>query len=294
MNEIRTLIVDDNKVENKLLQNYLRIRHSSLHITPANDAFEALDLLRRASFDLVITDYFMPGIAGLELIEFVRVLSPDSQIIVISGLDYEELEDLLIQSKIGHFLPKPVRLPHLSQVIEEVLEESVRLSFKKMMLSSLHSSFSTVSTVKKCLVELNDAIGAYCCVIAGETDRYLVSASAETLPLDRLVALVKANIAASKVLSHLIENDRSFNSIMMEGNRYNIGCYVLTEQQILIIVFDKLITIDQVKHHVRKAIPTLTTTLLNESFNNVEVNRVGLDLDSLIDTSINEILSEDI
>lgn len=55
------------------------------HITATTDPFEALSLFEDGSFDLLITDYKMPKLDGLELIRKVRQSNTDVPIVLISG-----------------------------------------------------------------------------------------------------------------------------------------------------------------------------------------------------------------
>ena len=79
----RILLVDDN-------WNGLQARKSVLEehghrITMARGGEEALDVFSRQKFELVITDYQMPGMDGLELISRLRKQSPEAPIILLSG-----------------------------------------------------------------------------------------------------------------------------------------------------------------------------------------------------------------
>ena len=79
----RILLVDDNS-------NGLKARKSVLEehghrITTARGGEEALDVFSRQKFELVITDYQMPGMDGLELICQLRKQVPEARIILLSG-----------------------------------------------------------------------------------------------------------------------------------------------------------------------------------------------------------------
>lgn len=81
--EARILLVDDNA-------NGLSARKSVLEelghrIATASSGADALDEFSRHKFDLVVTDYKMPRMDGLELISRLRKQAPDLPIILISG-----------------------------------------------------------------------------------------------------------------------------------------------------------------------------------------------------------------
>lgn len=297
MNEVSVLIVEDNKELNEMLQNYVHRHHKGLHVAPALDGFEALDMLRQDPYDLIITDYMMPGMDGLELIEFVRVLSPDSQIIVISGFDHEQHDDWLEQENIDYFLPKPIQFPKLSRAIEEALNKTEEADAKKAKPVAVPSSQPAIPEVDSLLRDLNDEIGAYCCIVAGDTGYRLASAGGQALPLDTLAVLITGNVAASIEMSRLIDNKTPFSSAILEGPKYNIGWYVLPGKWTLFIVFNKLTKIGLVQHYARKAVATLSDLLPDQSSNSDKTSLVNFDLDTsnlAIETSLDELFVEDV
>lgn len=79
----RILLVDDNT--NGLKARKTVLEELGYKIMTASCGDDALDLFQRQKFDLVVTDYKMPGMTGLELIEDLRKSSPEIPIILISG-----------------------------------------------------------------------------------------------------------------------------------------------------------------------------------------------------------------
>ena len=80
----RILIVDDNKMGLSARRSVLEaVGHT---ITTAPSGVEALELFRAgAPFDLVVTDFKMPKMSGVELIVEIRKINPAMPIILISG-----------------------------------------------------------------------------------------------------------------------------------------------------------------------------------------------------------------
>ncbi|MBI3679202.1 MAG: response regulator [Acidobacteria bacterium] len=77
------LLVDDNKLG--LLARRSILEELGYQIATANDAQEALELFAKSSFDLVITDYKMPRMNGVELIRRLKEVNSSIQVILISG-----------------------------------------------------------------------------------------------------------------------------------------------------------------------------------------------------------------
>jgi CheY-like chemotaxis protein len=84
----RVLIVDDNRLERRIIVHILRSAYSDqMQIDEANDGQSAISFISRAKmYDLVITDIIMPNIEGLELIRKIRLRIPGfNRILAISG-----------------------------------------------------------------------------------------------------------------------------------------------------------------------------------------------------------------
>jgi CheY-like chemotaxis protein len=78
----RILIVDDNRIFQILSQQTLKKIQPDAQITLAADGLEALAQFQKQPFDLMITDYNIPGMNGLDLAAAVRQMAPDTQIIL--------------------------------------------------------------------------------------------------------------------------------------------------------------------------------------------------------------------
>jgi CheY-like chemotaxis protein len=79
----RILLVDDNANGLKARKTFLE--ELGYKITTVSTGDDALELFGRQKFDMVVTDYKMPGMDGLELIALLRKLSPETPLILVSG-----------------------------------------------------------------------------------------------------------------------------------------------------------------------------------------------------------------
>jgi two-component system chemotaxis response regulator CheY len=66
------LVVEDSATMRSLIASTLEELEPAVKITEASSGFEALRLLPRGSFDLIVTDINMPDINGLELVSFLK------------------------------------------------------------------------------------------------------------------------------------------------------------------------------------------------------------------------------
>lgn len=79
----KVLVVDDNALMRKMIISLLM--EENLVFEEAADGRDALDMIEKFAYDLVITDILMPRLEGTELIMEIRKKRPDSDIIAISG-----------------------------------------------------------------------------------------------------------------------------------------------------------------------------------------------------------------
>ncbi len=80
---VRILIVDDEMQILKALKRLLR--GEEFDIITTTDPFEALELVKHAQIDIVISDHLMPGMDGITLLSKIKELRPDTIRIVLTG-----------------------------------------------------------------------------------------------------------------------------------------------------------------------------------------------------------------
>jgi len=122
--DARILVVDDVEANRYTLQRRLR-REGYERVTLAENGAEALDLLSRREFDLVLLDIMMPEIDGYEVLSRLRSEGrlADLPVIVISAIDDIEAVVKCIQLGAEDYLPKPFNATLLRARIGAALEK---------------------------------------------------------------------------------------------------------------------------------------------------------------------------
>src|SRR2546421_6036378 len=115
----RLLIVDDEPEVRGVLRDLLS---GTYECGEASSAEEALGQLRACKFELVISDITMSGMTGLDMIPLVRVASPDTVIVMISGM--QTIESAINALRLGAFdyLMKPFDLRQAEAAVARALE----------------------------------------------------------------------------------------------------------------------------------------------------------------------------
>src|SRR5215467_11098493 len=114
----RVLIVDDEPEVRAVLRDLLDEGHDCGEAPSAEDA---LRLLHTTPYDLVISDITMSGMSGLEMIPHVKAISPETVIIMISGV--QTIESAIHALRLGAFdyLMKPFDLRQAEAAVSRAL-----------------------------------------------------------------------------------------------------------------------------------------------------------------------------
>jgi DNA-binding NtrC family response regulator len=116
----RILFVDDEPAIRLILQDILeRLGHEAIG---ASNVPEAIAALAREEIDLVISDYKLPGLSGLELLELLRDQGLDIPLIIVTG--YATIEHAVAAIKAGaaDYITKPIQSEALEHALAQALE----------------------------------------------------------------------------------------------------------------------------------------------------------------------------
>jgi two-component system chemotaxis response regulator CheY len=120
----RILIVEDSATMRSLIGSSLEALEDSVKIVEARSGFEALRVLPRETFDLVVTDINMPDINGLELINFVKK-NPnyrDTPLFIVTTEGREKDRDRGLALGAAEYLVKPFSPQSLEGLVRRYLK----------------------------------------------------------------------------------------------------------------------------------------------------------------------------
>ena len=103
----RLLLVDDDALH---LRAAARALGRQFDVTSAANGEEALARFVPGVFEVVVTDYQMPAMTGIELLEQVRLLEPRVRRVLMSGIQIPGIAGYIGSGIVEHFLLKPVDL----------------------------------------------------------------------------------------------------------------------------------------------------------------------------------------
>lgn len=122
MQQLQILVVDDTSVSRALLTDGLdQIGLKNFKV--AKDGEEGLKMMMAAPCHLVISDYNMPKIDGIQLLRALRQHAPTSKVgfILVTGKGDKALIDEGKKWGLNNFLAKPFAVPQLKTCIEAVV-----------------------------------------------------------------------------------------------------------------------------------------------------------------------------
>ena len=159
-NNPQILWADD---EIDLLKPHLMfLRARGYEVTTATDGHDALELIERQPFDLIILDENMPGLTGLETLGRIKQRLPHIPVIMITKSEEENIMNQAIGNKIADYLIKPVnpnqilialkRLLHSEKLVSEQATRDYREDF--MQLASLINTANSMDDWKELYAKL--------------------------------------------------------------------------------------------------------------------------------------------
>lgn len=110
------LIIEDEAIVAKNMRRYLERGGYQVHVAASGE--DGIDQFGRLLPDVVLLDYRLPGIDGLEVLKRLRGEFGDVAIIVITGHGNDEVEVAAIKAGAAGYVSKPFVLSELKQAIE--------------------------------------------------------------------------------------------------------------------------------------------------------------------------------
>ncbi|RIL07103.1 MAG: hypothetical protein DCC71_04280 [Proteobacteria bacterium] len=120
MAKARILAVDDQRYFRVFLEDLLV--QQGFEVRTAGSGEEALHLLERERFDVVVTDLVMPGLSGAELVERVKARSPEQDVIVVTSVGDVRTAVEAMRTGASDYLLKPLDPTLLERSLDAILQ----------------------------------------------------------------------------------------------------------------------------------------------------------------------------
>ncbi len=122
MTDYRIMVIDDEKIVCDMAK--ISLEQEGYSVETFLNAEPALARLKEVRFDVVVTDYKMKGIDGMEVLRTVKKLYPETKVIMITAFANLDTAIEALRGDVHDFFPKPVKIKELKASIGRALEKS--------------------------------------------------------------------------------------------------------------------------------------------------------------------------
>lgn len=128
----KILVVDDDKEMREMIYSFLTYR--GFYVETVQDGAHCLAALEKKSYDMLITDVYMPRMDGFELLDKIDQKNYNLLVLAMTGLPSKEVIEKIIEKGAYDCLIKPFPLNHLITTIEKCVEQSGSVSSKSVSM----------------------------------------------------------------------------------------------------------------------------------------------------------------
>jgi DNA-binding NtrC family response regulator len=121
MSQYKIMVIDDEKIVGDMAK--MSLQPEGYKVETFLNAAPALERLKEEKFDIVITDYKMKGIDGMEALRRIKELYPDTKVIMITAFANLDAAIEAMRSDVHDFFPKPIKIKELKASIERALSK---------------------------------------------------------------------------------------------------------------------------------------------------------------------------
>jgi two-component system sensor histidine kinase/response regulator len=151
----KILVTDDELNTLKTLS--ANLEDMGYRVTTATNGKEALALIRKRGFNIVIADIKLPDISGLEILETAKELNPETAVIMITGHASLETAVNAINEGAYAYILKPVAMSELETTLNNALREQRLLSENRELVESLQQSNKRLEEANRALEQVSQA-----------------------------------------------------------------------------------------------------------------------------------------
>ena len=140
----KILVIDDERSIRNTLKDILEFEKYQVEL--AEDGFKALEVLKITDFDVILCDIKMPGMDGIELLQKIEEIKPDTPVVMISGHGNIDTAVEAIKKGAFDFIEKPLDLNRLLITLRNAQDKSSLISETKVLRKKIGKRFDMVGT----------------------------------------------------------------------------------------------------------------------------------------------------
>jgi len=147
MKDYNILIIDDEAAQRDILTGYLKKKGHKIY--SASSGREGIEIIKNNLVDIILSDFKMPDLNGIEVLEQVKKLNPEISFVVVTA--YGTVENAVKAIRLGAFdyISKPVDLEELDLMIERIIEHKNLKSENQLLKTQLQEKYKISSIVSQ-------------------------------------------------------------------------------------------------------------------------------------------------
>jgi two-component system, response regulator, stage 0 sporulation protein F len=290
MQSKRLLVVDDEPAVAMVLAENLEKVDDEYVVETAHSGDEALTKIEEGAYALVITDYKMPGMSGLDLVRAVHDVSPGTQVVLMTAYGSSDLRDTVDHLGLSGYLDKPFTMEQIRGIVKRAIGRTAEAEGDPYRSGELSLEYPVneqleqlrLDTQARCVMLLSSS--GYPVEVAGRTD---------DLSVANVSALVAANFMAAAELARLLGTGSVFKSSYHEGTDYNIYSYDLGSDLLLAVITDSDCKAGTVWFYTKQTVSNLEPVLEQElAAPDGDRGLNGADLTEGLDKALDDLFNE--
>ena len=140
---MRILWIDDEIDALKPLITLLE--EEGYEVETAESAREGLEKLREGSFNVVLLDYKMPGMNGIEALKHIRSMKPNIPVVMLTMMTDRDIIEEAIGHEVFDYIVKPVQFAQIMAVLHKLRREELKNRFAGIGISETYNRVNAIS-----------------------------------------------------------------------------------------------------------------------------------------------------
>lgn len=238
--EPRILIVDDRREVARVLRTSLELQNKGYLITDVPSGEEALLELLRVQFDLMVTDFRLPGMSGPELIRRAQKRAPDCKFIVISGYSVSEVRVELGDLNVLAVFEKPIDTSDFTATVNEtLLGETETITRVPTQIDLVIMSEFDTDAVTRIMDRAMRDVAPRAMVFVNRAGKVMLKAGLldESLRFSELAVLLANNFTTTAEISTYLGDSTSYAVHYYSGDQNDIYALSVGLHFFLVFVF---------------------------------------------------------
>jgi two-component system, NtrC family, nitrogen regulation response regulator NtrX len=156
----KILVIDDERSIRNTLKDILE--YEKYEVDLAEDGKKGLEMVRQTEYDIILCDIKMPGMDGIETLEHLNTMAPDSPVVMISGHGNIDTAVESIKKGAYDFIEKPLDLNRLLITIRNAMDKLTLVNETKILKKKVSKKFEIIgeSPAIRRVIEMADRVAA--------------------------------------------------------------------------------------------------------------------------------------